>query len=369
MAKKGPGRAYREGMTIVQLMDMFPTEEAATAWFESVLWPDGERHCGKCGSIRTREVPSAKPMPYWCTDCRGYFSVRTGTPLARSNVPMRKWVIAIYLCLTSLKSVSSMKLSRDIGVKQETAWFMLHRIREAWAVDDDEDFDGPVEVDETYFGGKRRNMPKAKRAAMTGRGAAGKTAVVGVKDRDTNEVRAEVVDATDSDTLKGFVREHVEPGATIYTDEAAAYKGMPEFTHEAVNHSVAEYVRGMAHTNGIESFWSMLKRAHKGTFHKMSPKHLQRYVSEFAGKHNIRESGTLVQMRDTVARLVGRNLLYRDLIRRQLGFRRVRGARCGCRSKARANFSGVAPFKVHLRVEHGHSSGHCMYSFGSSLGR
>ena len=117
-----------------------------------------------------------------------------------------------------------------------------------------------------------------------------------------------------SSEIECFVREHVEPGATVYTDDARAYKGMPEFNHEAVNHSVAEYVRGQAHTNGIESFWAMLKRAHDGTFHKMSPKHLQRYVSEFAGKHNIRDSGTLAQMRDTVAGLVGRNLLYRNLI-------------------------------------------------------
>ena len=315
MAKKGPGRAYREGLTIVQLMDMFPTEEAATAWFESVLWPDGERHCGKCGSVRTREVPSAKPMPYWCTDCRGYFSVRTGTPLARSNVPMRKWVIALYLCLTSLKSVSSMKLSRDIGVKQETAWFMLHRIREAWAGNGEGPFDGPVEIDETYFGGKRKNMSKAKRKELagTGRGAVGKTAVVGAKDRDTNKVVAQVVEATDSVTLHDFVAGTAEPGAVVYTDDAAAYEGIPN-PHESVKHSVNEYVRGMAHTNGIESFWSMLKRAHKGTFHKISPKHLDRYVQEFAGKHNVRESGTLAQMRDTVSGLVGRNLLYRDLI-------------------------------------------------------
>ena len=315
MAKKGPGRAYREGLTIVQLMDMFPTEEAATAWFESVLWPDGERHCGKCGSVRTREVPSAKPMPYWCTDCRGYFSVRTGTPLARSNVPMRKWVIAIYLCLTSLKSVSSMKLSRDIGVKQETAWFMLHRIREAWAGDGEGPFNGPVEIDETSFGGKRKNMSKAKRKELagTGRGAVGKTAVVGAKDRATNKVVAQVVEATDSVTLHDFVADTAEPGAVVYTDDTAAYEGIPN-PHESVKHSVNEYVRGMAHTNGIESFWSMLKRAHKGTFHKISPKHLDRYVQEFAGKHNVRESGTLAQMRDTVAGLVGRNLLYRDLI-------------------------------------------------------
>ena len=316
MAKKAPGKAHREGLTVVELIDMFPTEEAATEWFESVVWEDG-RHCPKCGSVETKEVPNAKPMPYWCMGCRSYFSVRTGTPMARSNIPLRKWAIAIYLCLTSLKSVSSMKLHRDIGVSQRAAWFMLHRIREAWGDEDGEEpFDGPVEVDETYMGGKRKNMSNAKRKALagTGRGAVGKTAVIGVKDRDSGEVRAEVIRNTDGATLKGFVREHVEPGATLYTDESKAYKGMTEFDHEAVNHSVSEYVDGMAHTNGIESFWSMVKRAHAGTFHKISPKHLDRYVHEFAGKNNIRDSGTLAQMRDTVARLVGRNLLYRDLV-------------------------------------------------------
>ncbi len=317
MAKKAPGKAHREGVTLVELMDMFPTEEAATEWFESVVWGDG-RHCPKCGSTETKEVPNAKPMPYWCKGCRSYFSVRTGTPMARSNIPLRKWAIAIYLCLTSLKSVSSMKLHRDIGVSQRAAWFMLHRIREAWGEDDDEEpFDGPVEVDETYMGGKRKNMSNAKRKELagTGRGAVGKTAVIGMKDRATNQVRAEVITETDGETLQDFVEENTEEDATVYTDEAAAYKRI-ERDHEAVKHSVSEYVRGQAHTNGIESFWSMLKRAHGGTFHKISPKHLDRYVREFASKHNIRDSGTLAQMRDTVARLVGRNLLYRDLIAR-----------------------------------------------------
>ena len=117
---------------------------------------------------------------------------------------------------------------------------------------------------------------------------------------------------TDAETLQGFVLDHVADGATIYTDDATAYTHLPN--HESVKHSVAEFVNGMAHINGIESFWSMLKRAHKGTFHKISPKHLDRYVQEFAGKHNIRESGTLAQMRDTVARLVGHRLLHRDLV-------------------------------------------------------
>ena len=136
-----------------------------------------------------------------------------------------------------------------------------------------------------------------------------------MRDRETNEVRAEVVRRVDGATLQGFVREHTEPGATVYSDEAAACKRLAQdFDHGAVNHSVSQYVRGQAHANGMESFWAMSKRAHDRTFHKMSPNHLQRHVSEFAGKHNIRNSETLAQMRDTVARLVARNFLHRDLI-------------------------------------------------------
>ena len=310
---EAPGRADREGMSLIQMFEMFPSEEAASAWFEDVLW-NGKRACGHCGSERTREVPNAKPMPYWCTDCRSYFSVKTGTPLANSKISLRKWAIAIYLCLTSLKSVSSMKLHRDLNVSQKTAWFMLHRIREAWANEDEGPrLRGPVEVDETYFGGKRANMSLAKRATLEGRGAVGKAAVVGMKDRATNQVRARHIERADAETLQGFVAEHADTQAEVFTDDARAYQSLP-FKHQSVKHSVLEYVRGMAHTNGVESFWSMLKRAHKGTFHKLSPKHLDRYVQEFAAKHNMRGSDTLAQMRHTVARLVGRRLLYRRLI-------------------------------------------------------
>ena len=313
---KAPGKSFREGMTLVQLFEMFPDEAAAAHWFESIYWPE-VRACGKCGSTRTKEASHAK-MPYWCSDCRSYFSVKTGTPLANSKIPLRKWAIAIYLCLTSLKSVSSMKLHRDIGVSQPTAWFMLHRIREAWMpkTGGGKPFEGPVEADETYMGGKRKNMSNAKRAELadTGRGAVGKTAVVGAKDRATKRVAATVVERTDKATIHGFLATHVSPDATIYADDALVYETLPN-PHEAVKHSVAEYVRGKAHTNGMESFWSMLKRAHTGTFHKMSPKHLDRYVQEFAGKHNVRDSDTLDQMRGVVARLMGKTLPYQRLIR------------------------------------------------------
>ena len=262
MERKAPGKAHRKGLTLIQLMEMFPTEEAARKWFESVLWING-RCCGKCGSVRTTQA-THKYMPYWCSDCRSYFSIRTGTAMANSKVPLHKWAIAIYLCLTSLKSISSMKLHRDLGVSQPTAWFMLHRIREAWAGSSkDGGYSGPVEVDESYFGGRRRNMSSSKRKTLadTGRGPVGKVAVVGAKDRASNQVAAKVITNTDAETLQGFVLDHAAQGATVYTDDAPAYDGLP-FTHATVKHSVAEYVNGMAHTNGIESFWSMLKRAH-----------------------------------------------------------------------------------------------------------
>ena len=309
MAHSAPGKAHREGLTLIQLMDLFPDEATATAWFEGVVWPEG-RCCGHCGSTRTCESSHAK-MPYWCSDCRSYFSMRTGTALAHSKVRLRKWAIAIYLEMTSLKGVSSMKLHRDIGVTQSTAWFMLHRIREAWSTEPAGPFVGPVEVDETYMGGRERTKHGGKKL-RAGRGAVCKSAVVGMRDQASNRIRAQVVDRTDKQTLQGIVGDGAAPGAKVYTDEASAYEGLP-FDHETVRHSVAEYVRGMAHTNGIESFWSTLKRAHKGVFHKMSAKHLNRYIQQFAGKHNIRNANTTAQMAALVTGLVGRRLLLRQL--------------------------------------------------------
>ena len=309
---KAPGKSHRKGISLIELTEMFPNEESAVKWFEAVRWPEG-RHCGHCGSVETREVPSAKPMPYWCKDCRSYFSVRTGTNIEKSRLPLRKWVFGIYLFVTHLKGVSSMKLHRDLNITQKSAWFMLHRLRESWDEGGLEQFAGPVEVDETYIGGKRKNMPKSKRKQMTGRGAVGKTAVVGAKDRETNKVIAKPVAHTDRETLHGFVETVSKPGAMIYTDDAKAYMGMKR-DHESVNHSAGEYVRLMAHTNGIESFWAMMKRGHVGTYHYMSAKHLHRYVNEFSGRHNAREADTVEQMKHVAAMRTGNRLMYRDLI-------------------------------------------------------
>ena len=164
MSQKAPGKSNREGITFMQLADMFPTDDDAREWFEAKIWPDG-RECPRCNSRRTCEASHAK-MPYWCSDCRSYFSVKTGSVMEGSPLPLRKWVYAIYMHLTSLKGVSSMKLHRDIGVTQKTAWFMLQRIRKAFERnDDDPPFSGPVKIDETYFGGKRKNKSNAERKA------------------------------------------------------------------------------------------------------------------------------------------------------------------------------------------------------------
>ena len=317
MATRQPGKAHREGITLVQLTEMFPDEDAARRWFEAAVWPEG-RHCPRCGSERTHEASHAK-CPYRCSDCRSYFSVKTGTAMEASRLPLRKWVFAIYLELTSLKGVSSLKLHRDIGVTQKTAWFLLHRIREAWASETGDRLPGPVEVDETFVGGKRKNMsPRRRRSQPRGRGYAGKAAVAGVKDRESRRVSAAVVERTDRHTLRRFIADRVEIGAKVYTDDNLAYRnlGVAGFEHEAVRHSAGEYVREMAHTNGIESFWAMLKRGYNGTYHHMSEKHLQRYVNEFSGRHNIRDLDTADQMLSVAAGLVGRRLMYRNLTAR-----------------------------------------------------
>ena len=317
MAHKAPGKAHRNGISLVELFRIFPDDDSAQAWLEEQRW-GGEPWCPHCGSFHVKHNPNNRSLPWRCAEreCRKKFSVRFATPMQGSPLGYQTWVVAIYLLTTSLKGQSSMKLHRDLNITQKSAWFLAHRIRKTFAEHVGEGFSGPVEVDETYVGGKRKNMSNAKRRELAeqgaGRGAVGKTAVVGAKDRATKQVAARVVESTDKPTLQGFVAEHAAPDATVYTDEASAYEGMP-FDHETVKHSALEYVRGDVHTNGTESFWSMLKRAHTGIYHKMSPKHLDRYVQEFAGRHNLRDEDTFTQMGMVVRGLEGKRLTYATL--------------------------------------------------------
>ena len=311
MAHNAPGKHYRKGISLIGLMEMFPSDEAAEDWFASVRWDGGAATCPLCGSQRVASIANRKPMPYRCKDCRKHFSVKHGTVMQSSKLGCRVWAIAVYLLTTGLKGTSSMKLHRDVDVTYKTAWHLAHRIRKAFpqvtAM-----FAGPVEADETAIGGVEKNKHSGRKLRQ-GRGSVGKTIVHGILDRETNQVMASVVDTQDAATLQGRVLDATETIAQVYTDEASAYAGMAR-RHETVSHSTGEYVREQAHTNGIESFWALLDRGIMGTFHHVSPKHLDRYVGEFAGRHNQRPADTITQMQRIAGGMVGKRLRYADLV-------------------------------------------------------
>ena len=239
----------------------------------------------------------------------------TKTVMHATKIPLRDWIYAIYSLMTARKGVSAMQLSKELNVQYRTAWYMLHRIREACGRGDFK-LSGVVEVDETYVGGKRENMSYARRKQFKGRGPAGKVAVVGIRERG-GDIIAAPADRVDAETLVGFVKRTVEPGSQVFTDGATAYRNLDgEYTHEMVAHSAGEYVRGMVHTNGIESAWALLKRAINGTWHHVSAKHLARYVNEVAFRLN--QGNVKIDILDRmgywVSQMGGKRVAYDDLV-------------------------------------------------------
>ena len=296
-------------LTLQQASRLFGTEEAAERFFISKRWPNGVA-CLRCGSLNVAEVASRKPQPFRCREpeCRYHFSVKTGTLMHQSRLPLTAWAWAIYLFTTNPKGVSSTRLTKYLGVHQQTAWYLAHRIRKAMTPKR-EKFAGPVEVDETYVGGLDRNRHFDKRLGQF----EGKVAVVGILDRRTKQVRAHVVKSTGARVLHPYVISRTKKSAVVYTDESHSYMKLPR-EHYSVTHSRGEYARGKVSTNGIEAFWSILKRSYKGTYHTLSRKHLNRYLAEFTGRHNDRASDAVDRIGHIVKAMEGKRLRYRDLI-------------------------------------------------------
>lgn len=300
-----------EFKSLFDLLRAIPDEQSAIDHFTAIRWRNGA-FCPLCGSTKVYHFSDKRT--HKCGDCRKRFSIKVGTIFQDTKIPLQKWLMAIWLITSHKKGVASTTLARDVDVTQKTAWFMLHRLRQAALTGSfNAPLEGEIEVDETYVGGKARNRHKGDPKNQPG--TAGKTAVIGALERG-GEVAARVIERADTETLDGFVHTHVSPSATLVsTDEHAGYRQLGRtYKHRVVRHSAGEYVNGDCHTNGIEGFWALLKRQIVGIHHYISPKHLNRYVGEVTWRFNRREAEDGTRLNALLAAADCKPLRYKALV-------------------------------------------------------
>jgi len=317
----------KEPKTLQEAIQYFTDYENCRQFMAAVRWMDGIVRCPACASDKVTYLQNARVYKCKTVHAKQKFSLKTGTVFEDSPIGLEKWLPAVWMLVNDKNGISSYELHRAIGVTQKSAWFMLHRIRTAIASKSFEKLGGggPIEVDETFVGGRIKNMhasKKARMAAIKGKTLTGdhmnKSIVMGMLDRELRKVRATVIPNVRRDTLQNQILREVKPGSTVYTDEWIGYNALKnEFVHDVVNH-VKGYVEGNVHTNGIENFWSLLKRTLKGTYVAVEPYHLQKYVDEQifrfdnrSTKQNpLNDSDRFVY---AMSQIVGKRLTYSEL--------------------------------------------------------
>lgn len=299
--------------TLPQLLDFFKDEETCKVYLEQRRW-GGTVACPFCGVIN----PYRTNRGFKCRDkqCHKKFTVTVGTVYENTKIPLRTWFAAIYLCTSSKKGISSLQISRQLGITQKTAWFVLHRVREMLRAKAPHMLSDNIQIDETYVGGKEKFKHKNKRTSTSiGRNADTKTPVFGICETG-GKIVVEVSPWVSKKTASALIDKHVKDGSTMVTDGYAMYAYLDQddrFHHVVVDHRKGEYVKGGFHVNGIENFWSLLKRGIVGIFHQVSPKHLQRYCDEFSARYNSRQITDAERFDLSLSSSDGR-LKYQELI-------------------------------------------------------
>jgi transposase-like protein len=307
--------------TLVEAIRFFSDADVCLSFVVQLRWSNGIT-CPRCGSgdhsfLSTRRV-------WKCKGCKKQFSVKLGTIFEDSPIGLDKWLPALWMVINCKNGISSYEMARALGVTQKTAWFMNHRIRLAVQEGTFEPMSGEVEVDETFIGGRARFMHEDKRAEkITGTGGMGKTAVMGLLERHGKDghsrVKAKVIPNVKRKTMSPEIRQHVEEGSEVFTDSLKSYEDLSDaYTHEVINHAES-YVRGKVHTNGMENFWSLLKRSIKGTYVSVEPFHLFRYLDEQTYRFNTRKLSDGLRFLHAAVGIIGKRLTYAGLTGKEEG--------------------------------------------------